>query len=88
MIAPNGTEISACSWDYTGLGLEYHILAGPAFVAMFTIAGLGWGYLADKFNRVYFLSVAALMFSAAIMGTSFATQYWHVLLFRMALGVG
>ncbi len=55
---------------------------------MFTVAGLGWGYFADKFNRVYFLSGATLIFSAAIMGTAFSTRYWHVLLFRMALGVG
>ncbi|XP_035709150.1 uncharacterized protein LOC118436091 isoform X2 [Folsomia candida] len=87
-IGSNGTLVPACTWDYTGLGLEYHILAGPAFVAMFTVAGLGWGYFADKFNRVKFLTVAALIFSAAISGTSFATKYWHVLLFRMALGVG
>lgn len=74
-----------CKWDYNGLGLEYHILAGPAFILVFTITALGWGYLADKKNRVRCFSLATFFFSLAILGTSFATEYWHVFVARMFL---
>jgi len=84
----NGTAILGCDWDYNGLGLEYQILAGPSFIFVFAVAGLGWGYLADKYNRVKFLSLSTLMFSVSIAATAFATKYWHVVLFRMALAAG
>nr|CAH7712245.1 unnamed protein product [Callosobruchus chinensis] len=45
----NGTPY--CEWNYNGLGLDYQILAGPSFIAVFTIAGIVMGLLADKFNR-------------------------------------
>ena len=35
-----------------GQGLEYQILAGPAFTIFFTCAGLVNGILADKTNRL------------------------------------
>lgn len=45
----NGTRY--CEWTYNGLGLDYQILAGPSFIAVFTVVGVLMGYLADKFNR-------------------------------------
>lgn len=45
----NGTRY--CEWTYNGLGLDYQILAGPSFIAVFTIVGVVMGFLADKFNR-------------------------------------
>lgn len=48
----NGTPY--CEWTYNGLGLDYQILAGPSFIAVFTVAGVLMGYLADKFNRFVF----------------------------------
>ena len=46
-----GDSEPLCEYLYSGQGLQYQILAGPAFVAVFTVAGLGHGYLADRFNR-------------------------------------
>jgi MFS family permease len=84
----NSSSVPGCMWEYNGLGLEYQILAGPSFIAVYAVAGLGWGYLADKYNRVNYLSLATLIFSVSIAGTAFANKYWHVLLFRMALAAG
>lgn len=41
-----------CEWTYNGLGLDYQILAGPSFIAVFTVVGVVMGFLADKFNRL------------------------------------
>jgi hypothetical protein len=45
----NGT--SYCEWTYNGLGLDYQILAGPNFIAVYTVVGVILGIVADRFNR-------------------------------------
>ena len=37
-----------CVWTYSGQGWEYQVLAGPAFIIVFTISGVLMGYLADR----------------------------------------
>jgi MFS family permease len=43
-----------CEWNYNGLGLDYQILAGPSFIAIFTIVGVLLGIAADRYNRCVF----------------------------------
>lgn len=43
---------SVCSWDYDGSGVQYQVLAGPAFIAVFTISGIIIGTLGDIYNRL------------------------------------
>lgn len=45
----NGTRY--CEWNYNGLGLDYQILAGPSFIAVYTVMGVVLGFAADRFNR-------------------------------------
>lgn len=40
-----------CEWNYNGLGFQYQLLAGPAFIAVYSIVGVFFGMAADKFNR-------------------------------------
>ncbi len=40
-----------CRWDYSGLGLDYQILAGPSFVGVFTVSGVLIGVLGDRVSR-------------------------------------
>ena len=46
----NGTVI--CEWNYLGSGIEYQLLAGPAFMAIFTVMGIFLGILGDVYNRL------------------------------------
>ena len=39
---------AGCRWCYTGQGWHYQLLAGPGFIVVFTIAGVAWGFLADR----------------------------------------
>ena len=59
----NSTECSAaeseeacsrvgCSWDYSGLGLEYQVLAGPAFVAVFSVSAVVLAVASDRLAAV------------------------------------
>ena len=44
-------NISYCKWDYAGSGVPYQLLAGPSFIAVFTVAGIVLGVLGDLYNR-------------------------------------
>ena len=41
-----------CSWDYSGLGLEYQLLAGPAFVAVFSVSAVVLAVASDRLASV------------------------------------
>ena len=43
----NGTHF--CEWTYNGLGLDYQILAGPSFIAVYTILGVVLGKSAELY---------------------------------------
>ncbi|ODM92134.1 Protein spinster 1 [Orchesella cincta] len=78
----------ACEWQYTGLGLDYQLLAGPSFMAVFTVAGIFWGIAGDKTNRVYLLFAATLLFSISTACTGLCQKFWHVIVCRVVQGVG
>ena len=52
-----------CVWDYSGLGYQYQILAGPAFIAVFSVFGVVISILSDrlkKISRVVLLAVGSV----------------------------
>ena len=82
-----------CRWDYTGLGLDYQLLAGPAFIAVFTVSGAAVGAAADasahwRRRRTVLLGAASCVFSAATAAAGLARRYWHLVALRMALAAG
>ncbi|XP_015121157.1 uncharacterized protein LOC107043949 [Diachasma alloeum] len=82
----NGTRY--CEWNYNGLGLDYQILAGPSFIAVFTIVGVILGIVADRYNRVKTLAVCTLIFSIAIILMGMVKEYWQLVILRMVLAAG
>lgn len=75
-----------CEWNYNGLGLDYQILAGPSFIAVFTIVGVVMGVAADKFNRVKMLAVCTLVFAIAMVLTGGVNEFWQLVVLRMIMG--
>ncbi|KAF9406711.1 hypothetical protein HW555_013018 [Spodoptera exigua] len=82
----NGTRY--CEWGYNGLGIDYQVLAGPAFMAVFTVVGVILGVVADKFNRARILSFCTLIFVIAILLMGTVKEYWHLVLLRMIMAAG
>lgn len=82
----NGTPY--CEWNYNGLGIDYQLLAGPSFIAVFTIAGVFMGFVADKFNRVKMLTACTLVFAVAIILQGTVKEYWQLILLRMIMAAG
>merc|ERR1711988_1497600 len=81
-------ENSSCSWSYSGQGWQYQVLAGPAFIIVFTISGVVMGYLADRVCRPKLLSGAVFVMSLSLMLMGFSTKYWQLVLLRMGVAAG
>ncbi|KAG7205141.1 hypothetical protein KM043_005510 [Ampulex compressa] len=77
-----------CEWNYNGLGLDYQILAGPSFIAVFTVVGIILGIAADRYNRVKLLGTCTLIFGIAIALMGAVKEYWHLVILRMLLAAG
>ena len=52
IICSRCTAVPSCTWRYTGSGLEYQLLVGPAYIIIFTISGVFMGILADRWNSL------------------------------------
>jgi MFS family permease len=85
-----GAEDAECSWEYTGLGMDYQLLVGPAFMAVFTVGSILWGLVADRedIDRLHLLVVSSLTFSTALVLTAFAQTYWQLVGLRMLSALG
>ncbi|KAK6625807.1 hypothetical protein RUM43_006106 [Polyplax serrata] len=84
--AYNGTPY--CEWEYNGLGLDYQILAGPSFIAVFTIMGIFFGIVADRWNRIRMLAICTIIFSVATILMGAVKEFWHLVILRMILAAG
>nr|XP_022910814.1 uncharacterized protein LOC111421851 [Onthophagus taurus] len=82
----NGTGY--CEWTYNGLGIDYQILAGPSFIAVFTVVGVIMGFAADRYNRVKMLAVCTVVFAIAIILCGSVKEYWQLVLLRMIMAAG
>lgn len=82
----NGTPY--CEWNYNGLGLDYQVLAGPTFILVYTVLGVVFGVLADKYNRARQLTLCAFINAVAIILSGSVNEYWQLLLLRMLLAAG
>ena len=78
-----------CMWDFSAIGIEYEVLAGPAFILIFTLAALPLGLLAGSpsVNRRVAIAVCLSLWSAMTLLSSFTHVYWQLLLTRVGLGI-
>lgn len=78
-----------CMWDYTGTGIEYQVLAGPAFTFVFTVVALPLGMLAGLpgVNRKLAIALCLVLWSAMTLASSFTVAFWQLLLTRVGLGI-
>lgn len=77
-----------CYWDYSGLGIEYQILAGSAFANVFACFLIINGMMADVLPRTAIVGTAIIVFSIATALMGAATEYWHLVVCRMGIAAG
>jgi len=79
---------AGCDWMYSGQGWEYQILAGPAFIVVFTISGILMGFLADRVSRPRLIAVSVFVFSLSLILMGLSTKYWQLVVLRMGIAAG
>jgi len=84
-----------CYWDYSGSGIEYQILAGPAFIAVFTFSNLITGLTSDRIagyskfiGRHTLMACGVIVFSISLFLMGFSNSYWQLVLLRMGIAAG
>lgn len=70
------------------MGIDYQILAGPSFMAVFTVMGVILGFAADKYNRVRMLTVCTAVFGIAIILCGTVKEFWQLVVLRMIMAAG
>ncbi|EDV27922.1 uncharacterized protein TRIADDRAFT_13389, partial [Trichoplax adhaerens] len=77
-----------CKYDYNGQGELFQILAGPAFIVVYTFSGIPLAAIGDLTNRRNLLVGCLFFWSAMTFITGFTEKYWQLLVLRFAIGIG
>ena len=81
-----------CQWNYNGLGIEYQVLAGPSWVAVYTVCNVIVGVIsdnfADSFGRDNIQAVGVLVFSVSCLLMGVSNAYWQLVILRMGIAAG
>jgi len=67
---------------------QFGILTGFAFVAVYAVSGPLMGMLADRYNPAKVIAAGMVIWSVMTIFTGMAKNFLHILLPRMAIGVG
>ena len=64
------------------------VLAGPAFILVFSVCGALFGLAADTWHRPRLLGAAVVLFSVGVAATSLASSFPQLVLARLLLAAG
>lgn len=68
--------------------VQFGIVQGAAFTVSFTIFGLLFGALADRYERRRLIYIGVTLWSIASAACGLVQNFWHLLFARVGLGVG
>nr|XP_006825413.1 PREDICTED: protein spinster homolog 2-like [Saccoglossus kowalevskii] len=68
--------------------IQHGVLTGAAFVLSYTISGIPIGRIADLSSRTKVLGIGMFFWSAMVLLTGLAKDYWLILLARVGVGIG
>ncbi|MFA5938036.1 MAG: MFS transporter [Sinimarinibacterium sp.] len=68
--------------------LQFGLLTGFVFTAVYTVIGLFAGSLADRMDRTYVIGIGLMAWSAMTAATGFARNFGQMAAARMFIGVG
>jgi len=67
---------------------QFSLLSGFAFAIFYTVLGLPFGRLADRYSRRRIIAIGAALWSAATVACGFARSYAALFAARVGVGVG
>ena len=68
--------------------VQISLVGGLSFAIFYSTAGIFMGRLADRVNRPALIGVCVFIWSLTTALCGMATQFWHLLLLRMGVGLG
>ena len=75
--------------DHGGISdFQMSLIMGFAFTFLFSILSYPAGWIADRYSRKNLMAAGILSWSILTMLCGTASQYWHLFLARMGVGVG
>lgn len=83
-----GALVEPIKYDLQLSDAEVGLLGGLAFSLFYSLLGIPIARLAEQYNRVRIISIAAALWSIMTAMCGFATNFIQLLLFRMGVGVG
>lgn len=83
----SATAFNAMNVDVGFTQAQYGVLASLVFTSLFAVASLAAGAISDRYNRKTITIGAAIVWSIATLGTSFADTYTQVLAWRVLMGL-
>lgn len=85
----NSTAEHDCQGDCVDFDdYDQGILTGPAFCAVYVLAGLPLSRLADTKSRTLVLIIGMIGWSSMVVATGFVRSTWQLYLTRVGLGIG
>jgi MFS family permease len=67
---------------------ELGLLGGTAFALFYTALGVPIGWLADRFNRVWIMTISLALWSAFAAASGLAQNFLQLFIARLGVGVG
>ena len=67
---------------------ELGLLGGTAFAIFYTALGVPIGWLADRFNRVWIMTIALALWSAFSAASGLAHSFVQLFMARLGVGIG
>merc|ERR1712012_1329018 len=81
-----------CYWSWSGQGYQYQVLAGPAFIAVFSVSGVLLSVMSDQLkhsiSRVVLIGLGTATFSSACLLMGLSSSYWQLVVLRMMISAG
>lgn len=68
--------------------VQVGFLTGPAFTAVYVVAGLPLARLADRFSRRWLFLASLLTWSGITVASAFVRVFWQLAVVRVGLGIG
>lgn len=68
--------------------VQISLLGGLSFVLFYAVAGIFIGRLADSMHRPFLIGLGVFLWSFTTAFCGFASQFWHLLILRMGVGLG
>ncbi|WP_339707949.1 MFS transporter [uncultured Sphingosinicella sp.] len=74
--------------DFLLSDTQIGLLVGIAFALVYVVAGLPFGWLADRISRRWILFSGVMLWSVATVGCGLARNFWQLFSARAGVGIG